>query len=148
VKLMPACLLLCVALLWDGARAIDSEMPIADPSQRALYEELIHEVRCLVCQNQTIGDSTAPLAADHRREIRRMVVEGRSDDEIKDFLLDRYGDFVLYRPRFQETTALLWLAPVLLVVLGGLTLGLILRRRALLPSNVDADETPSRVEKP
>jgi cytochrome c-type biogenesis protein CcmH len=131
-------------LLWGSAQAIDSEMPIADPEHRALYEQLIHEVRCLVCQNQTIGDSTAPLAADLRREIRRLVVEGRSDEEIKRFLLDRYGDFVLYKPRFRETTALLWLAPVLLLVVGGLTLALVVRRRAVLPSDVDADENPSR----
>jgi cytochrome c-type biogenesis protein CcmH len=140
VRLAPAFVLLCALSFSNGATAIDSEAPIADPQRQELYEELIHEVRCLVCQNQTIGDSTAPLAADLRREIRRMVVEGRSEDDIKSFLLDRYGDFVLYRPRFQETTALLWLAPALLLVIGALTLGLIVRRRAVLPSDVDADE--------
>jgi cytochrome c-type biogenesis protein CcmH len=139
--------LLCGMILWRAAWAIDSEPPIEDPARHALYDELVHEVRCLVCQNQTIGDSTAPLAADLRREIRRMVLEGRSEDEIKDFLLDRYGDFVLYRPRIQRTTVLLWLAPVILVVIGGVTLVMVVRRRATLPGDVDADEPP-RAESP
>jgi cytochrome c-type biogenesis protein CcmH len=141
-------LLLCGTLLWSGAWAVDTETPIADPSRRALYDELVHEVRCLVCQNQTIGDSTAPLAADLRREIHRMVMEGKSEDEIKTFLLDRYGDFVLYKPRFMETTALLWLAPLLLLAVGGLTLGLVVRRRSSLPNDRDADENPPAKEKP
>ena len=143
-----ATLLLGAMLLWSGARAVDSETPIEDPSRRALYDELVHEVRCLVCQNQTIGDSTAPLAADLRREIHRMVMEGKSEDDIKTFLLDRYGDFVLYKPRFQMTTALLWLAPVLLLAVGALMLGLVVRRRSALPSDQDADENPPAAEKP
>ncbi len=121
--------------------AIDTEPPFADPQREALYQRLIHEVRCLVCQNQTVGDSTAPLAADLRREIRRLVGEGRSEAEIEDFLLTRYGDFVLYRPRFRAGTAVLWLAPVLLLALAGTTLAIVIRRRRRLPSDVDADET-------
>jgi cytochrome c-type biogenesis protein CcmH len=132
-------LLLCL-LSATPAGAIDSEAPIADPERRAVYDSLVHEVRCLVCQNQTIGDSTAPLAADLRREIRRKVVDGDSEDEIKTFLLERYGDFVLYRPRFQWNTALLWAAPLLLLSIGAITLSSVLRRRATLPSDVDADE--------
>ncbi len=139
--------LLCLLLACGTAAAIDSEPPIADPGQRAVYDELMHEVRCLVCQNQTIGDSTAPLAGDLRREIRRMVLEGKSEDEIKVFLLDRYGDFVLYKPRFQPTTALLWLAPVIFLVIGAATLGFVIRRRGSLPDDVDADENP-RAEQP
>jgi cytochrome c-type biogenesis protein CcmH len=130
-----------LSLLWGIAQAIDSEPPLPDAAQRERYEKLVHEVRCLVCQNQTIGDSTAPLAADLRREIRRMVSEGRSEGEIKTFLIDRYGDFVLYRPRFQRTTLLLWLAPALLVAIGAVAMVRIVRRRARLPADVDADET-------
>ncbi len=122
------------------ARAIDSEPPIADPAREALYQRMIHEVRCLVCQNQTIGDSTAPLAADLRHEIRRLVVEGRSEADIKTFLLDRYGDFVLYRPRFQAMTAILWLAPVAFLIIGAIALARIVRRRASMPADIDADE--------
>ena len=90
-----------IALAAGTAGAIDTEAPIDDPAKEALYEDLIHEVRCLVCQNQSIGDSTAPLAADLRREIHRLVIEGRSEADIKSFLLERYGDFVLYRPQFR-----------------------------------------------
>lgn len=113
-----------------------------DPGRQALYERLTHEVRCLVCQNQTVADSTAPLAADLRREIYAMVGEGRSEEDIKTFLLDRYGDFVLYKPRFRFTTALLWLAPGLLLLAGALVIGVVVRRRARLPADQDADENP------
>jgi cytochrome c-type biogenesis protein CcmH len=129
-------------LLALNAWAIDPEPVMEDPGRQALYDRLTHEVRCLVCQNQTVADSTAPLAADLRREIRTMVVEGKSEGEIKTFLLDRYGDFVLYKPQFKVTTALLWLAPALLLVIGAITLGMVLRRRASLPSDQDADENP------
>jgi cytochrome c-type biogenesis protein CcmH len=124
-----------------AALAIDSEAPLADPEREALYSELIHEVRCLVCQNQTIGDSTAPLAGDLRREVRRLVEEGRSEAEIKSFLLERYGDFVLYQPRLMGSTALLWLAPLLLLLIGGATLARVVGRRRTLPADVDADES-------
>ena len=135
----PLALGLCLALAGLPVVAIDDEPPMADPARQAMYEDLIHEVRCLVCQNQTIGDSTAPLAADLRREVRRLVEEGRSEGEIKSFLLNRYGDFVLYRPRFMGTTALLWLAPLLLFAIGAAALWHVIRRRRTLPSDVDAD---------
>ncbi len=135
---------MCVGLLaLGGAWAIDSEPPFDDPVRAELYEKLIHEVRCLVCQNQTVGDSTAPLAADLRREIRRLVDDGRSEQEVEEYLLARYGDFVLYRPRFQASTAILWAAPLVLVLLGAVTLGVILRRRAAMPVDIDADVSPS-----
>ena len=121
--------------------AIDTDPKLPDPAQQATYARLTSEVRCLVCQNQTIGDSSAPLAADLRREIREMIVAGRSEEEIKVFLLERYGDFVLYKPRFKASTAALWLAPLLLLVIGGLGLGRIIRRRAALP--VPPDDEPA-----
>jgi len=121
---------------------MDTEPGLPDPTQQQLYEQLTHEVRCLVCQNQTIADSTAPLAADLRREIRGLVEQGRSEDEIRTFLLDRYGDFVLYRPRFNAATALLWLAPVLLLLLGGAVLWRIIQRRAGLPVPAEDEEQP------
>ncbi len=134
---------LVLVLLAAGAWAIDPEPVLADATRQALYERLTHEVRCLVCQNQTVADSTAPLAADLRREIHAMVAAGKDEEEIKVFLLDRYGDFILYKPRFQASTALLWLAPVLLLLAGMITLALVVRRRAALPSDQDADENPS-----
>jgi cytochrome c-type biogenesis protein CcmH len=122
--------------------AMDPEPALADPDQQAVYERLTDEVRCLVCQNQTIGDSSAPLAADLRREIRQMIEAGQSETAIKTFLLERYGDFVLYRPRFMPTTALLWLAPVLLLLIGGLGLRRIIQRRAALPVPSDDEDGP------
>jgi cytochrome c-type biogenesis protein CcmH len=133
---------LCALLL--GARpglAMDTDPKLADPLEQATYERLTHEVRCLVCQNQTIADSSAPLAADLRREIRQMVEAGRSEQEIKLFLLERYGDFVLYKPQFKASTAALWLAPLLLLLVGGLGLGRIIRRRAALPVPADDELT-------
>ena len=115
------------------ALAIDAEAPIADPEQRELYDRLTNEVRCLVCQNQTIADSNAALALDLRREIRGMVEAGQTEQDIKIFLTDRYGEFVLYRPRWSAATAALWLAPVLLVLFGALWLWRIVQRRAELP---------------
>ncbi len=120
--------------------AIDTGSEWKDPEQRALFEQLIHEVRCLVCQNQVIADSNAPLAADLRREIRELILAGKTEREIEDFLLERYGDFVLYRPRFKPETALLWLAPGLLLLAGGIALWRTVRRRATLPIGSDDDD--------
>jgi cytochrome c-type biogenesis protein CcmH len=133
-------ILLCLAAL--PARAIAPEEVLADPAKQAIYEHLTNEVRCLVCQNQTIADSTAPLAVDLRREIRRMVEAGKSEEDIKTFLLDRYGDFVLYRPRWQTNTALLWLAPILLLLIGAAALWRILQRRTSLPIPPDDGDPP------
>jgi cytochrome c-type biogenesis protein CcmH len=135
-------LVLIQALIPISALGMDPDPPLADPVQQEIYERLTSEVRCLVCQNQTIGDSTAPLAADLRREIRQMVEAGQSEAEIKTFLLDRYGDFVLYRPRFMPTTAMLWLAPVLLLLIGGFGLRRIIQRRAALPVPTDEEDGP------
>jgi cytochrome c-type biogenesis protein CcmH len=129
-------------LIAGNAFGLDPEPPLADPEQNAVYERLTEEVRCLVCQNQTIGDSTAPLAADLRREIRDLLVAGRSEDEVKEFLITRYGDFVLYKPRFTPGTAMLWLAPGLLLLIGGLALMRIVRRRSLLPIPSDDESVP------
>ncbi|MBT5891532.1 MAG: cytochrome c-type biogenesis protein CcmH, partial [Chromatiales bacterium] len=109
--------------------AIDPQQSFSNPADQQRYKQLTSEIRCLVCQNETIADSTALLANDLRREVRRMVEEGMTDAEIKDFLVSRYGDFVLYRPQFKSTTALLWLAPLLLLIIGGSTFAVVLIRR-------------------
>ena len=98
--------------------AIDTERAFDDPALQARYETIGRELRCLVCQNQTIADSNATLAQDLRREVREMIAAGKSDDEIRTFMVDRYGDFVLYKPRMTPVTYLLWAAPVLLLLLG------------------------------
>jgi len=131
-----------LAAFMSTAGALDTRVPLADPAQQALYDRLTDEVRCLVCQNQPIGDSSAPLAADLRREIHEMVAAGQSEQEIKQFLTDRYGDFVLYKPRYGGPAALLWLAPALLLLLGGAVIWRVVRRRAALPGNLDDDVAP------
>lgn len=115
------------------AFGIDTDKAFDDPVLQERYEKIIDEVRCLKCQNQTIKDSNAFLAADLRREIRRMLAEGKTDSEIFDFLVARYGEFALYRPRMSGKTLVLWLAPGLLLLGGGFILLNILRRRMAMP---------------
>lgn len=126
----PAAFLLALAL---GAASLafgqSAEVANPDPKVEARLKAIAHELRCLVCQNQTIADSDAPLAVDLRRQTRAMIAAGKSDEEIRGYMVDRYGDFVLYKPPFNAATAVLWVAPALLV-LGGLAgLALMLRRR-------------------
>lgn len=134
---MKLALALCILLLACTARAIDSELAFEDPVLEARYQTIIEEVRCLKCQNNTIKDSNAFLAADLRREIRRMLSEGKSNQEIYDFLVERYGEFALYRPRTSGKTLVLWILPVAFLALGGLALARIVRRRMALP--IDAE---------
>ena len=130
---MRALILLGLLLAWSAAVAIDTGKAFDDPELQARYEKIIDEVRCLKCQNQTIKDSNAFLASDLRREIRRMIEEGMTDDEIFDFLVQRYGDFALYRPRFSGKTLVLWIAPAVFLLGGGILLFNIVRRRMALP---------------
>lgn len=116
-----------------SAAAIDTGIAFEDPELQARYERLIAEVRCVTCQNQSIKDSNAFIAADLRREIRRLMVEGKTDDEIAEFLVTRYGDFVLYRPRMTGRTLALWIAPFLLIVFGGLAIARVVRHRMHMP---------------
>ena len=123
--------LLAVLLACAGqAFAIDAEAAFDDPVLQKRYEAINRELRCLVCQNQTIADSNATLAQDLRREVRDMIAAGKSDDEIRDFMIERYGDFVLYRPRMTAQNFLLWAAPVLLLLVGGAVVVRVVRRRA------------------
>ena len=123
-----ACLLIC-----GNALAIDVGQSFDDPELQARYEKIIAEVRCLKCQNQTIKDSNAFLAVDLRREIRRLIEEGKTNDEIYDFLVARYGDFALYRPRTSGRTLILWVAPMLFLIFGAFTLWRVVQRRMALP---------------
>jgi cytochrome c-type biogenesis protein CcmH len=115
------------------AVAIDSEDPFADPVLQHRYESINRELRCLVCQNQTIADSNATLAQDLRRQVREMIAAGKTDAEIREFMIARYGDFVLYRPRMTAQNFLLWAAPVLLLLVGGVVLVRVVRRKSQEP---------------
>ena len=135
-------LVLCVALLVSStATAIDTGAAFEDPEMQARYENLISEVRCLVCQNQTIKDSNVFLAADLRREIRRMMAEGMTNGEIADFLVARYGDFVLYNPHKSGRTLILWITPALLLGVGGFVVVRVVRDRMKMPIDDDVLES-------
>jgi cytochrome c-type biogenesis protein CcmH len=134
---MRAVLFLCL-FMTTAAWAIDPSTELNNPQQQALYELITKEVRCLVCQNQTIADSTAPLAADLRREIRKKIEAGQSEAQIKDFLVERYGDFILYKPRFKSWNIVLWLGPAVFLVIGFIALMRIVKQRSGLPINEDA----------
>lgn len=122
--------LLIMSLLLIAQPAWAQSQPERTASQRPLtthslnadqqrrFEGLLEELRCLVCQNQNLKESHAPLAYDLRAEVEELILSGKDDDAIKDYLVARYGDFVLYRPRFQPSTWVLWFAPVLLLLLG------------------------------
>ncbi len=120
--------------------AIDTGVAFDDPELQARYEKIISEVRCLKCQNQTVKDSNALLAGDLRREIRRMLSEGKTDAEVFDFLVSRYGEFALYRPRMSGKTLILWIAPLFLLATGGLIAVRVVRGRMALPIDDDQDD--------
>src|SRR5215213_918367 len=113
-----ALLLLCLFSSIAIAQVQEEERPSDDPVIEARLAKLSKELRCLQCQNQTLADSPAGLAADLRREIREQMKAGKSDQEIVGFLTQRYGDFILYRPRVTFTTYLLWFGPFLLLLSG------------------------------
>ena len=135
------CLLACLLALGGQALAIDTEAAFDDPVLQHRYEAINRELRCLVCQNQTIADSNATLAQDLRREVREMIAAGKTDDEIRDFMIERYGDFVLYRPRMTAQNFLLWAAPALLLLGGAVAVVRVVRKRTQ-----EADLEPERPE--
>lgn len=123
---------LCLLLLFSPATAVVAQtaQPIAeDPVIEKRLQALSQELRCLVCQNETLADSRAGLAEDLRREIREQMKAGKTDPEIIAFLTARYGDFVLYRPRVKPTTYLLWFGPFILLAIGLLILYRQLKQR-------------------
>lgn len=118
----------------------------ANPALEARMVRVASELRCLVCQNQTIADSHADLAVDLRRQVREQIEAGRSDAEIIDYMTARYGDFVLYRPPFKAITVLLWLGPALMLAFGLGALVVVLRRRSrLAPDAFEPDDAPELV---
>lgn len=125
-------MLLAAAILAALPAGASAPLDFDDPAQEQRFMDLTAELRCLQCQNQTLADSDAPLAQDLRQEIHDMMAAGRSDEEIKAFMVARYGDFVLYRPPVQGNTLMLWLLPALLLLTGAAVVALAVRRRAAL----------------
>lgn len=122
------------------ALAVDTE-EMTDPILQDRYRGLTHELRCMQCQNQSIADSPVGLAGDLRREVRLLLQEGKSDQEIRDWMSERYGAFILFRPEFNSRTAWLWVLPGLFL-LGGAAIGwrVLRQRRALAPSDPEEPE--------
>jgi len=130
--LRAAALAAAVAALAGAAAAKDAPPAVEDPALEKRMQAIAIELRCLVCQNQTIADSNADLAVDLRNQVREMLRQGKTDREIIDYMTARYGDFVLYRPPIKSSTALLWFGPALLLVGGVAVLLVVLRRRSRL----------------
>lgn len=121
------------------AFAVQPDEIMADAAKEARARDLSRELRCMVCQNQSIDDSEAPLARDLRLLVRERIAAGDSDNQVMDFLVARYGEFVLLKPRFNPHTLLLWLLPPLALVGGGLALWSYSRRRSKFPDTEDQD---------
>jgi cytochrome c-type biogenesis protein CcmH len=137
-RTVPGLLLaLLLAAVGVGHAAIES-FTFDSPEQEARFKTLSGQLRCLVCQNQSIGDSNAELAQDLRREVYEMIKEGQNDEQIVTFLVDRYGDFVLYKPPVTTTTALLWAGPFLLIGIGLVFLIRFIRTRVAATATDDA----------
>jgi cytochrome c-type biogenesis protein CcmH len=131
-----ALLLATQALTW----AVQPNEILSDPALEARARALSAELRCLVCQNESIDESHADLARDLRLLIRERIVQGQSNAEIRAFLVSRYGDFILLNPPFKPTTWLLWLSPVMILLLGGWAIMQATGRRPIPPAPLTADE--------
>jgi cytochrome c-type biogenesis protein CcmH len=130
--------LACVLVASGTSQAVDpTEMPTPELQQR--YLALTHELRCMQCQNEAIADSPVSLAADLRRQVREMLIAGKSDDDVRNYMVARYGDFILFRPRVSARTLWLWSAPGVLLLIGAAVAVHITRQRAAL---VDQDTEP------
>ena len=151
-----AACLMAVSLACPTAGATDSQRPppdadasdmgmLRDPADRARYRTLAEELRCLVCQNQSLIDSPAGLAGDLRHELEKMILERRSDAEIKNFMVERYGEFVLFRPPMRGSTWALWVGPFALLA-GGLLVWIRLRRRSEDDVDIDLEQARRRLE--
>jgi len=122
--------ILCVLCLSAvNSQAVVEAYQFDSEQQRQRYQSFIDDLRCPKCQNQNLAGSDSPIASDLRRELHELLKNGMSDKEIVDFMVDRYGDYVLYNPRLQPNTWLLWFAPLALLLVGGIVIALIVRRR-------------------
>ena len=122
-----------------AVQAVDDNGQLQDHALQARFERITKELRCLVCQNESIADSNVELASDLRRQVREMLVAGNSDDEIFDFMTDRYGEFVRFNPPVDRKTVLIWGAPFIVLLLGVVIIVRIVRGRSRMP----LDDEPS-----
>jgi len=136
--------IMLVLLAVQAVHGIDATR-IDDPTLEARYLALTHELRCMQCQNESIADSPVGLASDLRRQVRDMLLAGKTDEEVRNYMVSRYGEFILFRPRFSARNAWLWLAPLVFLAIGALVAVRVLRQRSALAASdsdlVDVDET-------
>ncbi|HUK03146.1 MAG TPA: cytochrome c-type biogenesis protein [Steroidobacteraceae bacterium] len=131
VRLSAGGCLAAALLLAAAAWSVDpQELP--DPAMQARYQHLIHELRCVQCQNESLADSEVNVAGDVRRQVREMMLAGKSDDQIRDYLVARYSEFILFKPKYSWRNAWLWLAPFVLIGIGIAVAARIIRGRAAL----------------
>ncbi len=150
MRLMPTLSAVFAALLLLQAPLLSAKEAVTmaeDPVLEKIVNEISAELRCLVCQNQTIADSHADLAVDLKNQVRDMVREGKTQDEIVDYMVQRYGDFVRYRPPVKASTYLLWVGPFLLLFVGIFVLILNLKKRRLLTGEQDEALSPEESER-
>ncbi len=130
-----------IVVMMVPAFAASEPLIFTDAEREVRFQQLTLELRCLVCQNQNLADSDAPLAQDLRKEIYNMMQDGRTNDEIKQFLIDRYGDFVLYMPPVKSNTLVLWLMPAILLFGGALVVLIVVRKRTLNPGGPEEENS-------
>lgn len=128
-----ALLLACLLLMAGFAGAQQAPLLAHDPALEDQMRDIAYELRCLVCQNETIAESDADLAVDLRNQIRQQLQQGRTPDQIRQFMVDRYGEFILFRPRFSAKTLLLWIGPFVLLLFAVAAMLVSIRRRSALP---------------
>lgn len=136
---------LLACLLWlfgTAAWSVDANGQLEDAALQARFESITKDLRCLVCQNESVADSNASLADDLRRQVREMLVAGKTDTEIFDFMTARYGEFVRYNPPLEGKTYLIWGAPFVLLLVGGAVIFRIMRARARMPLDLDDGSPP------
>jgi cytochrome c-type biogenesis protein CcmH len=122
-------------MLAAAAGAVDTTPPLPTPQLQQRYYDMTHELRCVQCQNEAIADSPVGLAADLRRQVHEMIVAGKSDDDIRDYMVQRYGEFILFRPRMNARTIWLWGAPALLLLAGLVAAWRVLGKRTRLAAS-------------
>ena len=138
VALLPALLLFAAGAFAQPAKP-DAPLQFRDAAEEARFHALASELRCVMCQNQSLADSNAQIAHDLRREVLELMRQGKDDAQVKQFLVDRYGEFVLYKPDVAPGTYILWFGPLLLLLAGGVWVGRIVARRAKQPGPATDD---------
>jgi len=141
-RVLAPILLALAVMATPAAHAVLPDEVMGDPAKETRARALSRELRCMVCQNQSIDDSEAPLARDLRLLVRERIASGDSDRQVIDFLVARYGEFVLLKPRFERQTLLLWLVPPFVLIVGGLALWMYARRRPGAEAGAPAALTP------